>query len=214
MSRYDQFPSDLPAKVQLRLGRLLPGRSAQRRFTPELSYGRQYGPPSHDTRDAAVVVLLCPLDGIWCLLLTVRSIHVVDHAGQISLPGGAVESGETSQDAALRELHEELGITPSSVQPLGRLSTIHLFVSNFLVTPWVAFAPRLPVIRPNSFEVAEVLEVPLSVLVDPNNHGRAVIQHRGFSFTAPHIIWQGHRIWGGTAMILGELIAVLGQLSG
>ena len=136
---------------------------------------------------------------------------MVDHAGQVSLPGGLIESGEMSQQAALRELEEELGVAPLDIVVLGRLSSLYLFVSNFTVIPWVA-ATRMPeTFVPNPREVAEVLEVPLAHLVDPAQTGRHQRQVNGLEFAAPHIAWGGHHIWGATSMILGEFIAILNE---
>ena len=211
MSTNDPFGDDLAVRLESRLRGTLPGRRAQKPYAPELSYGRQFGPPSYAFKQAAVVALIYPVDRVWRLLLTLRSACVADHANQICLPGGAVEAGETNRLAALRELDEEMGIASGDVQFLGRLSAVYLFVSNYQVTPWVAFMQHQPAIRPNRLEVAEVLEMPLTALVDRKNRGRDEVQRRGFTMTVPRIAWQGHGIWGGTAMILGELIAVLVQ---
>jgi 8-oxo-dGTP pyrophosphatase MutT (NUDIX family) len=209
MPGLDRFPEDLPARLEAQLHQTLPGRIAQGRFAAELSFGRQYGPACYGARRAAVVVLLYRAEDVWHLLLTRRSALVADHAGQVSLPGGRMEPGETDREAALRELEEELGLAPATVHLLGQLSPIYLFVSNFQVTPWVAYRSERPVVRPSHIEVAEVLEVPLAALIDLNCHGRETIRRCGLAFSAPCIRWQGHRIWGGTAMILGELTAVL-----
>ncbi len=96
------------------------------------------------------MILLYPIAGAgqqatWHLPLTRRTEHLLDHAGQISLPGGAVEPGEPSQRAVLRELDEELGIPAAGIEMLGQLSPIYLFRSNFLIQPWLAACQeRLP----------------------------------------------------------------------
>lgn len=214
MSRNDPFPDDFASRIERRLSQPPPGRRALREWSPELSYGRHYGPPSHNAKAASVAALLYRFQSIWHVLLTVRSIRLVDHAGQVSLPGGAVDPGETDREAARRELEEELGVSGREVDLVGRLSSVYLFASNFLVVPWVAFSPGRPNLRPNPDEVAEVLEVPLTALVDRTSWGRADITRRGLRFASPHFLWKGHRVWGGTAMILGELLAVAGEVSG
>ena len=106
-------------------------------MSPELSYGRHAGPAPHTARHAAVVLLLFRRDGRWHLPLTERPDTLAHHAGQISLPGGAVDAGESSTEAALRELDEELGFN-APVEVLGQLADCYVFASDFLVTPWVS----------------------------------------------------------------------------
>lgn len=191
----------------------LPGRAAQAKYEPGLSYGRHYDRPPASARQAAVAVLLYPQEGRWWLPLTVRPETMSEHAGQISLPGGMVEPGEESSQAALRELWEELGVAAGEVELLGKLSPLYLYVSNFAVQPWVAAARHRPQYVPNLAEVAELLEVPLLHLCDPSSCGRRVWQRRGIDFSAPSFDWQGHSIWGATCMILGELAAVVGEVA-
>ena len=178
----------------------------------ELSYGRHTGDPPHGAKQAAVVAPLYAQGTDWYILLTVRSRRLANHSGQISLPGGAVERGESSHGAALREFEEELGVASSGLQVAGRLSTVYVFASNFHVTPWVAFMDGRPTdVRPNPDEVSRVLEVPLSELSVPSSRGSSIITRGALRFRAPHYAWKDHRIWGGTAMILSELLTVLDQ---
>jgi len=205
--------ADFPERLAARLRQHpLPGRAAQRRFEPSLCYGRHFGPPTIRARAAAVLLLLYPHEGQWHLPLTVRPATLVAHAGQISLPGGSVEPGETSPQAALRELNEELGVGAEEIELLGGLSPLYVFVTEFLVTPWVAVARRRPAFAPSSLEVAELLEVPLAHLLDPASQGRHARRQRGVELSAPHFVWGRHRIWGATGMILGELVALAEEL--
>ena len=145
----------------------------------------------------------------WYLPLTLRSRRLADHAGQISLPGGALENREDDRQAALRELSEELGVSAAQYKLLGRLSPVYVFVSNFRITPWLAVADASLDLCPEPEEVDEILKVPLTHLVDERNHGRHFISRGSIQFDVPHIEWNGHRIWGATAMILGELVELL-----
>lgn len=190
----------------------LPGRAAQRDLEPGLCYGRHFGPPTHRARQAAVVALLYPHAGEWYLPLTVRPATLPAHAGQISLPGGTIEAGETTDQAALRELEEELGVPAGMVALLGPLSPIYVFVSEFLVTPWVAAMDERPFFRPSPEEVGELLEVPLSLVLDPTSRGRHTRRQRGIEQSVPHLVWGRHRIWGATAMILSELAAAIAEV--
>ena len=134
------------------------------------------------------------------------------HAGQISFPGGMVEPGESTADAALRELDEELGVPPTSIEILGSLSPLYVFVSNFLVTPWVAVARTAIEFRPCVDEVAEVLEMPLAHLLDAGNYSVHPYRRGELEFSAPHLSWGEHRVWGATSIILAELVAILAEL--
>jgi len=197
--------------LRSRLQGAMPPREARSRFAPALSYGRHFGPAPENARDAAVIILFYQADGQWRVPLTLRPETMVAHGGQISLPGGEVEPGETSQLAALRELDEELGVPPASVTVLGNLSPLYVFVSNFLVTPWVAIATDHITFRPNADEVAEVLEASVARLADPTQHGVSQYRRGELEFSAPHFSWRDHRIWGATGMILGELTALLAE---
>lgn len=203
---------DLPELLAERLRHPLPGRAAQSRFEPELSFGRHYAPAPPSARAAAVLALLYPVEGIWYLPLTVRPATMIDHAGQVSFPGGMIDAGEKSQEAALRELEEELGVSADRVELIGQLSPLYLFVSNFSVIPWVGISREPLIFNPSTDEVAELLEVPLSYLLDDANAGRHLRDFHGMDFSAPHIRWQTHYIWGATSMILGELIALVREI--
>ncbi len=198
-----------PERIRQRLGQPLPGNVAQRRYAPELSYGRHAGPPGPGFREAAVVALCFPRDGAWRVVLTLRPRHLPQHPGQVCFPGGELESGETLVDCALRELQEELGVNSGDVQVLGALSPIYVFASHFLVTPFVGWLPMAPELSPDHREVAEVIELPLSKLLPEQEASSAWIERRGLRFRAPHFQHEGHSIWGATSMILGELGDVL-----
>jgi 8-oxo-dGTP pyrophosphatase MutT (NUDIX family) len=180
------------------------------RFEPQPQRGPSYDRIPEGARSAAVLVLFYPERDRWHMPLTVRPANLPDHPGQISLPGGAVGPGETTAAAAVREFHEELGGAETTIELLGRLSPIYVAVSNFRVEPWVGVAPSRPAMVPNADEVAALLEVPVEHLMDPANFGAHDRSDRaGISFTAPHFLWQSHRIWGATCLILGELVTLL-----
>ena len=189
----------------------LPGRAIESRFGPPPHDGRHYADPPPDARNAAVLVLLYPQEGSWHIPFTLRPTSLPDHGGQISLPGGAIEPGETALEAAIREFHEELGAEGLPIDILGSLSPLYVTASNFHVRPWVGVAPRQPRLVANPAEVAEIIEVPLPHLLDPCNLGSHRRHSNGRSYTAPHFCWESHRIWGATCLILGELVTVLGE---
>lgn len=200
---------DLPQWLASRLAESLPGPMVGSRFEPHPRPWRHYDVTPSAARAAAVLLLLYPRDDQWHVPLMLRPSHLAAHAGQISLPGGAVEPGETTAQAAIREFHEELGAWGHPIDLLGALSPLYIDGSNFSVTPWVAATDSRPLFVPNAEEVAEVFEVPLSGLLDPSQFGSEQRQHEGHRYTAPCFLFQSHRIWGATCMILGELVTLL-----
>lgn len=205
----DRSDDELPDWLAMRLKGRLPGAAAQRIAAPQLAYGRHHGPPAHDARPAAVMVLLYRHECAWYLPMTLRPQHLPDHPGQVSFPGGMAELGEGAEQCAVRELEEELGVPAEALQLLGRLSDVYVFASNFAVTPIVAVADRRPDFRPSSDEVARILEVPIATLMTSANRGGHEIVRRGLRFQAPHVAHGGERIWGATYLILAELMAII-----
>lgn len=189
----------------------LPGRAVESRFGPRPHDGRHYAAGPADARNAAVLVLLYPHEESWHIPFTLRPTSLPDHGGQISLPGGAIEPGETSREAAIREFHEELGADGLPIEILGRLSPLYVSASNFRVEPWVGVTRQHPRLVANPAEVEEVIEVPLPHLLDPANLGSHRRRSNGKSYRAPHFGWKSHRIWGATCLILGELVTLLSE---
>ena len=154
-------------------------------------------------RIAAVLLLLFQRDGEDHIVLTRRTDAVATHKGQISLPGGMREDGDESLlQTALRETREELGIDTSQVEVLGQLAEVPTVVSNFLVTPFVARLAGPPAYRPHPGEVAEVIEVPLSALRNPDNFWEEETERAGERWKAYFFRYGEHIIWGATARIL------------
>lgn len=191
----------------------MPSRGAARRseYAPQLAYGRHAGPALPDMRRGAVLVLLYPDAVDWNLVLTVRTSHLASHAGQVSFPGGRLEPGETAEQAALREFSEELGVGAAALT-LGELPAVNVYASNFLVTPVVAVTTAKPPYRPNSNEVAQVIELSLTQLADRRQRGSHPVVRGGLRFLAPHLRVAGHSVWGATWIILGELLERLESL--
>lgn len=202
---------DLPQRLAARLNagpRERSGSMRRNRMSPQLSYGRHAGPPPCTARPAAVMLLLYQSEGRWQLPLTERPTTLLHHAGQICLPGGAVDEGESSSDGAVREMREELGID-DELTLLGRLADCYVFASDYLITPWVAVIDALPQWRPHRGEVQRVVEMPLDVLLDDNSIGSLTIQRGPLEFHAPCFHVGDTRIWGATSAILDELAGLL-----
>jgi 8-oxo-dGTP pyrophosphatase MutT (NUDIX family) len=148
----------LPDRLSQRMAARLPGPAARASMAPQLSYGRHEGPAAGDARQAAVLLLLFRAENRWWFPLTVRPDSLTSHAGQVSLPGGQVDPGESAEDAARRELGEELGVDPPDLRFLGRLTPLYVYASNFLVTPCIAATDHRPGFAPNPMEVANLCE--------------------------------------------------------
>jgi 8-oxo-dGTP pyrophosphatase MutT (NUDIX family) len=169
-----------------------------------LSYGRHAGPARRDARPAAVALVLCWDDGAWSVPLTVRCASLTRHGGQVSLPGGLVEPGESTPEAATRELVEELGVHVA-LTPIGELAPLFVFASNAVATPWLAAIDHWPEWIPHPPEVDRVLRLELGDLMRQEPNELIEITRRPMQFTAPSMAVDGESAWGATAAILGEL---------
>lgn len=143
------------------------------------------------------------------IVLTVRA-DGLRHGGQVSLPGGGVEPGETLEQAALREAHEEIALPLGAVRLLGALTPLDIPVSGFRLHPIVGMTETQPLLMPADGEVAGILEAAVDQLLDPANLVRATRERDGIEYIVPAFRVCGHDIWGATAMVLAEFLAVLG----
>jgi 8-oxo-dGTP pyrophosphatase MutT (NUDIX family) len=147
------------------------------------------------------------------IVLTVRA-DALRHGGQVSLPGGVVEPGETFEQAALREAHEEVALPLAPVRVLGALTPLDIPVSGFRLHPIVAVTETEPALTPADAEVANILEVAVDELLDPANLVRTRRERDGVTYVVPAFRICGHEIWGATAMVLAEFLALLGACPG
>jgi len=120
-----------------------------------------------------------------------------------------MDGQESPAEAALREGQEELDIRPDEVRVLGELTPLYIPPSNYCIYPIVAAAEKHPNFRPSPREVAEVIEVPLGHLLDPRNVKRGIWPLHGLDVSVPYYHFQGHKIWGATAMVLAELLDLI-----
>lgn len=165
-------------------------------------------------RTPAAASVLVPLvergDGLQ-VLLTQRTSHLRDHAGQISFPGGRAEPGDADAAAtALREAQEEVGLDPAAVEVLGHLPA-YTTVTNFVVTPVVALVRPPFALALDRFEVEAAFEVPLAYLMTPAHHRRHVWEAGGVRREFLSMPWREHFIWGATAAMLRNLYAFLAR---
>jgi 8-oxo-dGTP pyrophosphatase MutT (NUDIX family) len=181
--------------------------TAQKKMMPFSSAERMI-PENESYRLGAVLVLLYLRENNIHLLLTKRRPDLHSHAGQISFPGGRHEASETLLATALRETEEEVGIIQTAVQSLGQLTSIYIPPSGFLVHPFVGWYQNggEPEFTPSEAEVAQIIEVPLTTLLDP---ATAVVEpwdFKGHEVLVPYFSIQGHKVWGATAVMLSEFL--------
>ena len=165
--------------------------------------------PLPPIKEAAVLVPLIDRPDGLTVLLTHRTTHLANHAGQVSFPGGRVDLADGDvEETALRETQEETGLDRSHVRIIGRLD-IYITRTGFAVTPVVGVVTPPFELAPDPFEVAEVFEVPLSFLLDSNNHQVCSREFEGtvrYFYAMPY---GRHYIWGATAGILMNLYEFL-----
>lgn len=202
---------DVVAAVAEGLARL-PGVDAQLRMAPVPRGGWKPGFAPEQAKPAAALLLMFPVDGQPVILLTKRASALPNHAGQVSLPGGAVDPGETIEDAALREAEEEVGLARTDVKVLGRLTPLHIPVSGFVLHPVVGLALDRPAMRAEPGEVERIIEAGVAELIDPARHHRVSRRIGAYEFEMPYFDLDGEQVWGATAMVLAEFTAVLGVI--
>jgi 8-oxo-dGTP pyrophosphatase MutT (NUDIX family) len=162
-------------------------------------------------RAAATLLAIYPGEGgELSVPLTVRQPDLRAHAGEVSLPGGAVDPTDAGPDAAaLREAWEEIRIPPEAVHLLGRLDPVWIPVSNFEVQPFVGALAERPRLLPQAGEVAAIVELPLRRLLTPDAVTEEEIEIGGWTLRVAVYRYAGQRIWGATARTLAMLATVL-----
>ena len=170
--------------------------------------------PPH-TRDAAGLLLLFPdAAGRPHIVLTVRAGTLGRHGGQVSLPGGVIDPGESFADAALREAHEEIAVKPRLVRVIGALTPVDIPVSGFRLHPIVGLCDARPAFSPADGEVAKILDVAIDDLMAPDTVANTTREREGRTIDVPAFVVAGEEIWGATAMVLAEFLSLLGWSRG
>jgi 8-oxo-dGTP pyrophosphatase MutT (NUDIX family) len=166
--------------------------------------------PLGDLRPSAVMVLLHGEPGAERVVFQVRTQTVRHHKGEISLPGGRRDDTDTSfLHTALRETHEEVGVPPEAITVLGSLDDVVTMGSRHLIRPYVGVAAPgvIPSIAARQ-EVHELLHVPLAHLLAPESRVWKVVERDGGPEATPAFEYNGHVIWGATARVMTQFLAL------
>ena len=162
---------------------------------------------------SAVLIPLFYKDGEYYILFTKRTKTVKYHKGQISFPGGAYEEEDgTLLNTALRECAEEIGLPPEAVEVLGELDDTLTVTSGFIISPFVAVIQKLQPLKLDPIETEEILEIPISALLDKNCLRQTTEVVNGQEVTTYAYHCQGNIIWGATAKILSQFLDIFAQV--
>ena len=195
-----------------RLSKDLPGKSAHDTMmvTPRLPFPKinlvKKGIP------ASVLILLFPKNNQWHFFLTKRTNTVNHHKGQISLPGGVVETGESLEGAALRETHEEIGVDKKNIHLIGSLSSFYIPVSGFEMFPFIGWVKTEPETSIHDKEVDRIFSSSIQEFMLDKTQKTKKDTLKGFPVNIPYFDMNGETVWGATSMILAEFKLILKEI--
>ena len=191
--------------IKRRLLKELPGWKSQRKMAvmPINAVTRLAFYPPSNAKLAAVAIILFQEDKKLKFFLTRRTSNVDHHKGEISLPGGAQDKGESFKDTSLRESEEEIGIN-ISLELIGKLTPLYAPVSGFLIHPYVWYSKDKPSTTINENEVESIHDIDLDELQDDTTLSTKSIKVKGLSVDVPSFHFDSCISWGATAMILSE----------
>lgn len=180
-------------------------RDAHRRMAPQSRALSRSAQRPGRPRQASVLILLFPAANELKFVLVRRAHNPHDvHSGQISLPGGSREDGETAIQTALREAREEVGVAADAITVLGRLTCLYIPPSDFEVIPVVGYVDAIPAWELQTAEVVDILECSLTWLLDDSRKRVEDWERSGQVLRVPWYDMHGYKVWGATAIILSE----------
>lgn len=185
----------------------MPGAVSHRKMLPhnrELTVSPE---EQNRVKHSSVLLLLFIEDSELKVCLIKRPEHMKHHAGQIALPGGRIEKGETALETALRETWEEIGVTSDHIEILGSLSELYVQVSRFQIHPFVGWLSKKPEFVIDKNEVEKAIFFPLKLI--NNSFDEVELDTISGRLKVPCVQFEGEIIWGATAMILAELVDIL-----
>jgi len=199
--------------IKRRLLKELPGWKSQRKMAvmPINAVTKLAFYPPSNAKLAAVAIILFQEDKKLKFFLTRRTSNVDHHKGEISLPGGAQDKGESFKDTSLRESEEEIGIN-ISLELIGKLTPLYAPVSGFLIHPYVWYSKDKPSTTINENEVESIHDIDLDELQDDTTLSTKSIKVKGLSVDVPSFHFDSCISWGATAMILSEFKDTLVEL--
>jgi len=189
--------------LKKRINTNLPGKDSHKKMKISYRNKKKISFNINKAKPAAVLLLLFPNNKKICFYLTKRTEKLKYHKGQISLPGGSNEKGESLLETALRETEEEIGVNKNEISILGKITPLFIPVTGFLMTPFIGFTSKKPFIKLDSMEVAEVFSVNILDLINNDK----LITHRqlnGKDVTIPYFNLNNQQVWGATSMVLSE----------
>lgn len=207
---------DLIEKLEERCKAPMPGLEYQSKMLPGNRL-RTY--PDEATlaaaRQAGVCMLLYQKEEEWYTVIIQRTTYKGVHSGQMAFPGGTKELEDVDLTAtALREMEEEVGVSPQKVKVLGKLSPVYIPPSNMYVEPILAYSSEIPIFQKEEREVAEIVEVKIMDLTDPNIIKEKVVQMTSeIQVKTPCFDVYGYTVWGATAAMIYEFLQVLKEIN-
>lgn len=186
----------------------LPGANAQLKMAPSARYVTT---DNRNQTKSAVLVVLYPYRNQIITVFIKRTEYEGVHSGQVSLPGGMFKKTDMLlRNTAIRETHEEIGIPGKEIQIIGRLTSLHIPVSNTIVYPFVGVCMNKPLLIPDPLEVKYIIECPVDELIHPANRKQKMMTIDNRDIEIPYFDIMGDQIWGATAMIISEFLEITG----
>jgi 8-oxo-dGTP pyrophosphatase MutT (NUDIX family) len=191
----------------------LPGEEAHAKMSPpeRRAIMKTLDLEAKKPKQAAVMMLFYPRNGKTNLVLIIRNAYPGVHSSQIAFPGGKIEKQDASfKETALRETEEEIGIARNQITVVRQFSQVYIPPSNFLVFPFFGYSHDELIFKPDPNEVAGMIEMPLDhFLDDANMETQKMATSYSTSIDVPVFLFNEHRVWGATAMMMSELKEVL-----